>query len=271
MTTDTKPDNTAETAEDNNSVNTANSNKAVFGPLGKYAVIAVIMVSIIVTTAIVLNKELNSVEQEIAVIEDEVADLTVADAEESTDESLTTNSTEVSANLTLDDKVASESVVSTAVNASNTQTVTVASLSETTPLNTAPSAEVLVATATTTETVVTDSVAPVAATKTTTTVKSMQDRQAQLAMNNQARIDAHKLEQKQHMSEMFTRIKTLEAQQLEQYKTRQDTRVERLREQIAKQQNMIDSLISRNKELFELRAASVQKNQTNREQMLNRI
>ncbi len=45
MTTETKP------------TNNATDNKAVFGPLGKYAVIAVIMVSIIVTTAIMRAEE----------------------------------------------------------------------------------------------------------------------------------------------------------------------------------------------------------------------
>jgi len=54
-------------------------NKAVFGPLGKYAAIAVIMVSIIVTTAIMLDRQLNTVEQEIATIENEVAALIIAD------------------------------------------------------------------------------------------------------------------------------------------------------------------------------------------------
>ncbi len=40
---------------------TPSNNKIVFGPLGKYAIIAVLMVSIIVTTAIMLEKQLGSV------------------------------------------------------------------------------------------------------------------------------------------------------------------------------------------------------------------
>ena len=45
-----------------------NNNKAIFGPLGKYAVVAVIIVGIIVTTAVMLDKQM-AVEEEIAAIE----------------------------------------------------------------------------------------------------------------------------------------------------------------------------------------------------------
>jgi len=98
-----------------------------------------------------------------------------------------------------------------------------------------------------------------------------QARQQQLAKENQARIDAYKQEQKQHMTEMFARIKTLESQQLDRYKANQDSQIVRLREQISQQQQMIEALVLRNKELFELRAASMQRGQNNREQVLNRI
>ncbi len=64
MTTETTTDSTPKT-----------DNKSTFAPLGKYAAIAVIMVSVIVTTAIMLDKQLNSVEQELAAIESEVASL----------------------------------------------------------------------------------------------------------------------------------------------------------------------------------------------------
>jgi len=96
-------------------------------------------------------------------------------------------------------------------------------------------------------------------------------RQQQLATENQQRIKTYKQEQKKHMSEMFARIKILEAQQLDRYKANQDGQVVRLREQIGQQQQMIETLILRNKELFDMRAASMQRNQDNREQTINRI
>jgi cytoskeletal protein RodZ len=58
--------------------NEPSENKRVFGPLGKYAVIAVLMVSIIVTTAIMLNKQLGSVDEQLAAMENEVAEISDA-------------------------------------------------------------------------------------------------------------------------------------------------------------------------------------------------
>ena len=105
---------------------------------------------------------------------------------------------------------------------------------------------------------------------------SAADGQAQFAMakrdqERQARIESYKLEQKQHMAEMFSRIKTLEAQQLDKYKASQDKQIERLRQQIARQEQLIEELILRNKDRFDMRAASMQRSQSNRAEMLNRI
>ena len=59
---------------------TVNDNKTVFAPLGKYAVVAVVMVSIIVTTAIMLDKQLNTVEEKIAAIKTEVVETHTIDS-----------------------------------------------------------------------------------------------------------------------------------------------------------------------------------------------
>ncbi len=54
--------------------------KEVFAPLGKYAAIAVLLVGIIVTTAIMIDKQLNSVESQIADIESETVKLNATGA-----------------------------------------------------------------------------------------------------------------------------------------------------------------------------------------------
>jgi hypothetical protein len=258
MTTESKQENTTETTETSNTESQAASNKAVFGPLGKYAIVAVIMVSIIVTTAIMLNKELGTVEGNIASIENEVAEFASANDVSAVTETTNTSST-VNVNTSQDD-VSSMPAESTPVNVSVVQTSAIPEE----PADTAMSAE------STSEDVTADNT-PVASTAINSYESTLQAHHAQLEAENQARIAAFKLEQKQHMNEMFDRIKTLEAQQLERYKSHQDTQVERLREQIAAQQQMIDTLISRNKELYELRAANVQKQQSKREEIINRI
>jgi hypothetical protein len=256
MTTETKLDKTTENAETSTTENQAASNKAVFGPLGKYAVIAVIMVSVIVTTAIMLNKELSTVEGNIATIENVVVENISADAGSATTETqninttASVNATQVNASVAPSEATPDNisSVATTATTVTTETVAEVATTTETTVANTAPTEKTV-----------------------STGIATIQTRQAQLTAENQARIAAFKLEQKQHMSEMFARIKTLEAQQLEQYKSHQDTQVERLREQIAAQQQMIETLISRNKELYDLRAANVQEHQTKREELINRI
>jgi hypothetical protein len=87
----------------------------------------------------------------------------------------------------------------------------------------------------------------------------------------EARIQAHKLEQKQHLAELFEQIKTLDSQRLEEYKVWQNEGIEHLRERIARQQELIEELMLRNKEAYEMREASMQRQQTSREQLLDRI
>jgi hypothetical protein len=256
MTTETKPDNAIENTENSNPEieDQAAKNKAVFGPLGKYAVIAVIMVSIIVTTAIMMNKDLGSVEGKIASIEDEVSEMASTNADAAVSE--TENNAAIAtadapaADVTGTSAEAAPDVVSSAETATTAKTVAVAETSA--------------------QTAISDAAANTQ-TENAAFRASPEVRQEQLAAEFQARIEANKLEQKQHMTEMFTRIKEQEAQQLDQYKSYQDAQVERLREQIATQQQMIETLVSRNKELYELRAANVQQHQSKREEMINRI
>jgi len=99
-------------------------------------------------------------------------------------------------------------------------------------------------------------------------IKLEREKQAQ---DSQARIEAYKLEQKQHMAEMFSRIKALEGKQLTRYKDSQDKQIARLRDQVSQQNTMIETLVSRNKDRIEVRAASMKRYQTQREAMLNRI
>lgn len=240
MSTNTteKPDNTT-TPE-----TVPTENKKIFGPLGKYAIVAVIMVSIIVTTAIMLNKQLGSVDKQLAVIENEVAQLSTATDEETT---------------------ATTPVVAESASADEAAAVTAAQ--EATPaVETTPS-QINVAQ----QEAATDASPADTVDETTAVTSNMSSRYMQFTAESQARIDAYKSEQKQHMTEMFDRIKKLEAQQLTQYKESQDKHVERLRQQIAEQQEIIDALILRNKESLQMREASMKKHQTSREEMLNRI
>ncbi len=266
MTTETKTESTTPPA--------SNDNKAVFGPLGKYAIVAVIMVSIIVTTAIMLDRQLKSVDEQIAAIEEEVAEMHAADTKD-------TNTIEVIAEVSAvvaDTEIKQAEVKQEAV----IETAAVVAAPETAPATTPAITEAVVETAealpvqkTAAAPVETEAKQTTAATaaqfETIQTKNIAQAHQKKLAMENQARIEAYKLEQKKHMTEMFARINTLESQRLDRYKANQDGQIVRLRKQISQQQHMIETLVLRNKDLFDMRAANMQRHQENRKQVLNRI
>ncbi|VAW50290.1 hypothetical protein MNBD_GAMMA05-1331 [hydrothermal vent metagenome] len=265
--------------------NTAPSdNKVIFGPLGKYAVIAIIMVSIIVTTAIMLEKQLNTIDQQVADLEAEIAEsnkkkLISSKATASTDISDTAISAEAASQTSaaVETSLAEAPVVTKAKNIASAEetnknsTLAVETVDDTKNI----SAEPTLATSTSVEQ--TAQVTPVATIK-----QILVDRQVKLTdrLTNrnkareevrQARTQAFKLEQKKHMSELFARIKALESRQLDRYKVSQQNQVVSLRKQVTRQQQMIEALALRNKDLYELRSATAQRNQSNREQMLNRI
>lgn len=258
MSTEIEQVQTTEASSNSQTTDKPASNKNVFAPLGIYAAVAVIMVSIIVTTAIMLNNELGTVDDNIASIEEAISDVHAADSSIANAEPVMTEtavSTEMSADITTGSTATTDAIVVAAVE--STETAAVMTIEST---NNVTASERAIADA-------------AAFSETESFARENTDRalHQELTARNQARIESYKLEQKQHMTEMLSRVRALEVQQLDQYKAQQDTQVERLREQIAVQQKMIDSLISRNKELYDLRAAKMQQYQTHREEIINRI
>ncbi len=206
--------------------------QSTFAPLGKYAAIAVVMVGIIVTTAIMLDKQLDKAETDIASIESsiksEMAELNKvqANATVTTQTERQVQATTVSTSATDVDIEVAEIDTSVNNNLANNQPSEIIASTVTAQTN---------------------------------------------AGSHQARIESYKVQQRSRMTDMFDRIKQLESKQLEQYKTQQAEQVARLRNRVSTQQEQIDALIQRNENLFELRSASMQRSQAQREQMLNRI
>jgi len=245
MTTETTTDSTPKT-----------DNKSTFAPLGKYAAIAVIMVSVIVTTAIMLDKQLNSVEQELAAIESEVASLNNTETTalvESNPETKTEQDAVAAVESVAVESVAVESVAVESVAVESAAVEPETNETQELPTNTQD---------------ITTTVAVENTPSNDTQANAVQNEIEQKADD---RIAAYKLEQKSRMADMYARIKTLESKQLEQYKSNQDKQVEQLRARVSQQGHLIEELIARNKDLFELRTANVQRNQARREDILNRI
>ncbi len=245
MTTETTTDSTPKT-----------DNKSTFAPLGKYAAIAVIMVSVIVTTAIMLDKQLNSVEQELAAIESEVASLNNTETTalvESNPETKTEQDAVAAVESVAVESVAVESVAVESVAVESAAVEPETNETQELPTNTQ------------------DITTTVAVENTPSNDTQANTVQNEIEQKADDRIAAYKLEQKSRMADMYARIKTLESKQLEQYKSNQDKQVEQLRARVSQQGHLIEELIARNKDLFELRTANVQRNQARREDILNRI
>ena len=210
--------------------------QSTFAPLGKYAAIAVVMVGIIVTTAIMLDKQLDKAETDIASIESEIAELNKVQAD-ATATTQTERQIQVAAKqaITVSTSVTDVDIEVTEIDATEIDTSVNNNLANDQP------SEAVAATAQTN------------------------------AGSHQTRIESYKVQQRSRMTQMFDRIKQLESKQLEQYKAQQAEQVARLRNRVSTQQEQIDTLIQRNENLFELRSASMQRSQAQREQMLNRI
>ena len=217
------------TETENSKLNNQTDNQATFAPLGKYAFIAVIMVGIIVTTAVMLDKQLNKTETEIASIENEIAELNKARMQ--------------AANASKQAQVSAKETVT--ATASTTKTEIDTAINDSSVINNQQSDDA---------TIVMSDASTIATAR--TNVNSYQ---------------SHKVQQRERMTEMFDRIARQESKQLEQFKTQQADQVARLRKQVNVQKQQIDALMQRNESLFNLRLANVQRNQAQREQMLNRI
>lgn len=282
MSTETKSENTTPVID----------KKALFGPLGRYAIIGVIMGSIIVTTAIMLDRQSDSAIAHIEAIEKELAELNAAEAAATADTTTVIEADNSQLQEVID--VAEVNVIPVNVEAATVQTDTIPTTASVEKHVSKQQVVML-----TTDTVATTQET---AFDTNQTIKqkpaSTQTVNVEPAKNEatfeytaqtyrpqhvvdlrdqqwEARIRERKLEQKQHLAELFNRNKAHDLQRLEEYKVWQeegvDIRRERLREQIARQQELIEELILRNKEAYEMREASVQRQQTSHKQLLDRI
>ncbi|MCG6938816.1 MAG: hypothetical protein LJE83_11690 [Gammaproteobacteria bacterium] len=262
-------------------------NRALFGPLGKYAITGVIMGSIIVTTAIMLDRQSSTAEEHIAAIEKEILQLNAS-----------TSSASESENNPVQESIEAASVEATPVKAEPAAVQTAEAVAIDTAQVQVAEQHAAKVTTDTAETPVFDKSQTTEQIPATAQAAAIQPPQSEPADNSnnstaetfmpqlavdirhpvdildqewQARIQTRELEYKQHLAEYFNDIKSRDSERLEQFKQHQDEHIDFLRDQIARQEQLIDELISRNKESYKMREARIQRQQISREQMLNRI
>ena len=229
--TDTRQDQQQETVSDT---------RLLVAPLYKYGAIAIVIVSAIVTATIMLNGELDTVEDEIATIQNEIAVQNLAEMEVITPVVEDTSGTQTTADLV------SPALTPVAISAE----AEMAFIDETDT--------------TVTEATVTETAAPVTPDSETIapvlTAEFAPQEFAPPAFDHKARI-----------AEQHAYIAKQDQEYLDSFKNRQAKQIEWLRDQLARQQQRIEAIEKRNQETYEMRAASIKRMQQAREESLGRI
>lgn len=248
-----------ETPQDNIS-----DRRLILGPLLMYGVVAFVIAGVIVTTAVMLNNEYNQIDKQVAAVEAEIAQQNQMEAHAEQKAIVDVKNTEVisaeviSAIETEQAKEETEAIETTNVIASNAETNPAAALpEENSPIATssAEPATVVSATAAST-TIASETKTPSTVTATPQIADKIFDPKVSIATR---RAEHHELMVKQ------------DQKQLELFKASQARQIEWLRNQLAQQQERIDTIEERNLKTYEMREADVKRMQETREQFLNRM
>ncbi len=296
--------------DNENTILSPSDNKHVFDPLGKYAIFAAIIVSIIVITAVMLDQQLNTASNNLAAIQAEIDTtqpqvLNLAKAKESkasentASSQATTVSTAVvtstatkhpekTVNVASATQVKAEKPLNTAstplpatpsIQTNDTEKRPVSSKKTTSVPTQVSSIQTLKKTNNKVAAVVTNrEIAPAASEPRSRFYHSRQNNIAQniarherFMTENLAYTKAMRARQKRNMAEMFHRMNTIDAERLQQLERDQRRQIAALREQLGQQQHTINAMINRDKQILQMRRMAIQRVQQQRQYILNQI
>lgn len=246
-TSETKEPVENETTSEEPQQNNISDRRLILGPLAMYGIIAFVIAGLIVTTAIVIGNEFNQIDNQVATLDDEIAQQNqmvelaepdVTESNKNTEEPLI-EATEVTNNNSEENVVANVPVPAT-------EQPIAASPLPTLPLATSPlvPAETMATTTTPPQTAFDETFDPM-------------DRMTK-------RMAARIVERNQFMAKQDQEL-------LDAFKNSQAKQIEMMRKQLVRQQERIDAMEKRHQETYELREAAIKRMQEAREQSLNRI
>lgn len=281
--------------------------KMLLAPLVKYGIAALLIVGVIITTAIYMNSEFNTIDEQLASVEAEVAQQNHAsvDTDVSTAENTAVNEAAVTETAVIEPAVTEAAI--------NEKAVTEAAVSEKAVAETAvvevvaqvaaqsESVEMAVdniseeapgqspATAVTMESTANDlavvesatpdkAAAETAAGVTEFTAAEAVESETALSETAQAaplvatsQFASHDAARKARIAEQHAEIAKQDQEYLESFKSRQVEQIKWLREQLVRQEQRIEQIEKRNQESYEMREANIKRMQQAREESLNRI
>lgn len=232
--------------------------RIILGPLVKYAAMGLVLVSIIITTAVMLDRQFNTIDQEVAILQAQLAKANKASADDASagvEEQAEAATVDVAASTRqapAPEPVTRPDTVTQAVAAPVQKPATVVVAAEATPSPAQPvKADSVLITATE------------AATGTSTVAKD--------AIAEQA--DAHYDVFDQSIDEMIAErnayLKEMDRIYLEEYKANQQKQLQLMRERLARQEKHIQEMEKRYEEIYDVRATNVKERQQRRESFLS--
>lgn len=248
--TDTK---TPGTESDNNEdLKQPSDARIILGPLVKYAAMGFVIVSIIITTAVMLDRQFNNIDREVAELEAQLAQANKNTVDEvNTD---TTADLHVTATPAID-------IDATQQEPEITEVTEVEKPAASVEVNTVDTASAVTQPATQTN----ESEVVIAATP--VTEDAVAEDAVIEAENN--RYDFFDKSMDEVIAERNTYLKEMDRVYLEEFKANQEKQLQFMRERLARQEKRIEQMEKRNQEIYDYRAANMKEMQLKRESFLD--
>ena len=232
--------------------------KLLLAPLATYGVIALFIAGLIITTTIIMSRDLNSINEQVATAEQHIASLDSETADDTSKSNTTPSNTavvqeDISTNITVATIQPSEETV-----AMVTTKESVITNQET---NTSPektNAAYATASISTNNTVAQQNIINTDAQKYTSTTSKASDIDYQNLMN-------------QRIEQRNTELVEQDKKYLETYKDNQANQIQYLRKQLVLQQERINEIEQRYQKNYEWRASNIERNQKHRQAFLQPI
>jgi hypothetical protein len=230
--------------------------RIILGPLVKYAVGGFVLVGIIITTAVMLDRQFNSIDREVAELHAKLAQAktdTIVEADADT-----TAGTQAEAASTVEAEAVQQDPATSAI--IETDEVTEAEKPDAAPVvensvDTTPAVTQAAAQEAETEVIVTES----------TVVEDAVDEDAvvEAAVDNEANRYSNFFEKSfdQMIAERNNYLKEMDRVHLEEFKASRERHLQYMRERLARQQQRILEMEKRNQELYDYRAANLKEMQ----------
>ena len=247
------------TRTDNNEAQKQPSDaRIILGPLVKYAAMGLVLVSIIITTAVMLDRQFNTIDEEVAILQAQLAEANKASAAD------TSVAVEEQAEAATADAAASTRQAPAPAPVPVTRPVTAVQTTEVPAQKTVTVAAE--ATQSPVQAIKADTVTITATEAATDTSAVAKDAIAEQA-------DAHYDVFDQSIDDMIAErndyLKEMDRIYLEEYKASQQKQLQLMRERLARQEKHIQEMEKRYQEIYDVRATNVKERQQRRDSFLS--